>query len=174
MPIGTHALPIWYVVFGDSYKCGFAKTRIPGRFWKLNYCGVFVLVFFVGYTRKLGTSNSMITLCCTTRSMAAAVVISSVKIWSDLLKARLLVNRTPHADRLPPAVEDPHDHLVALQQVITVELLQERQIGRQPVENHRVSVYDAREHDVPIDISWGGACDAARNRCWRTNTAGWE
>jgi len=97
--------------------------------------------------------------------MAAAVVISSVKIWSDLLKARLLVNRTPHADRLPPAVEDRHDHLVALQQVITVELLPERQIGRQPVENQTVSVYDALEDDVPTDMSRGVACQAPRNRC---------
>jgi len=48
--IGTHALPIWSVVFGDSYKCGLATTRIPGWFWKLNYCGVRVLVFFVVYT----------------------------------------------------------------------------------------------------------------------------
>jgi len=34
--IGTHALPIWSAVFGDSYKCGLATIRIPGWFWKLN------------------------------------------------------------------------------------------------------------------------------------------
>jgi len=35
-PIGTHALSIWSVVFGDSSKCGLATIRIPGWFWKLN------------------------------------------------------------------------------------------------------------------------------------------
>ena len=86
---GTYTL-----VFGDNWKCGLATIRIPGWFWKLGYCGVFVLVFFAVSTRKLGTFSSMITLWCTRRSIAAAVVNVSLKIWSHLLKARLLVSST--------------------------------------------------------------------------------
>ena len=55
------------------------------------------MVFFAVSTRKLGTFSSIITLWCTRRSIAAAVVNVSLKIWSHLLKTK---NQPPLVLRL--------------------------------------------------------------------------